>query len=67
MVKQILSFSRGVGGEHAPLQLRHLIDEIVKLAEDTFPRSIEIQSQKWYRRHLYCRSTATPRNSTKFC
>ncbi|MDB6111895.1 MAG: sensor hybrid histidine kinase [Pedosphaera sp.] len=45
MVKQILSFARGVGGEHAPLQLRHLVDEMVKLAEDTFPRSIQIQSK----------------------
>ncbi len=45
MVKQILSFSRGVGGEHAQLQLRHLINEIVRLVEDTFPRSIQIQSK----------------------
>jgi two-component system, cell cycle sensor histidine kinase and response regulator CckA len=45
MVKQILSFARGVGGEHVVLQVRNLIHEIVKLAEDTFPRSIEIQSK----------------------
>ena len=44
MVKQILSFARGVGGEHAPLQIRHLIRDIVRLAEDTFPRNIEVQT-----------------------
>jgi two-component system cell cycle sensor histidine kinase/response regulator CckA len=45
MVKQILSFSRGVGGEHTQLQIGHLINEIVKLARETFPRSIQIQSK----------------------
>ncbi|MDB6121046.1 MAG: sensor hybrid histidine kinase [Pedosphaera sp.] len=45
MVKQILSFARGVGGEHTVLQIRNVIGEIVRLAEDTFPRSIQIQSK----------------------
>ncbi len=45
MVRQILSFARGASGEHSALQLRHLIAEMTKLAEDTFPRSIEIQTR----------------------
>ena len=44
MVNQILSFARGVGGEHSVLQVAHLIHEMIKLAKDTFPRSIQIQS-----------------------
>ncbi|HEX4644786.1 MAG TPA: ATP-binding protein, partial [Verrucomicrobiae bacterium] len=44
MVNQILSFARGVGGEHSVLQVAHLIHEMLKLAKDTFPRSIQIQS-----------------------
>lgn len=43
MVKQILSFARGVGGEHTMLQVNHLVTEMGKLARDTFPRSIRIQ------------------------
>ena len=44
MVRQILSFSRGVGGEHKILQFKHLISEIEKFARSTFPRSIEVQT-----------------------
>jgi signal transduction histidine kinase len=45
MVKQILSFSRGVGGEQTRVGLGTLIAEIAKLAGDTFPKAIEIQSK----------------------
>ena len=45
MVRRILLFARGVSGEHSSLQLRHLIGEMTKLAEDTFPGSIEIQTR----------------------
>ena len=44
MVKQILSFARGVGGEPTVLHLPRLINEIVRLVEDTFPRSVQIES-----------------------
>ncbi|HYT61114.1 MAG TPA: response regulator [Haliangiales bacterium] len=43
MVKQILSFARGVSGEPVLLQVNHLVSELVRLAEDTFPRSIHIK------------------------
>jgi PAS domain S-box-containing protein len=42
MVKQILSFARGVEGERLALQARHLIKEVVKILKETFPKSIEI-------------------------
>ena len=42
LIKQVLSFARGVEGERIPLQAKHLISEIEKIAKETFPRSIEI-------------------------
>jgi len=45
MVKQILSFARGVGGERGLLQVGHLVKEMDKLAKDTFPKSIRIQTK----------------------
>ena len=44
MVKQILSFARGIGGDLEVLQVKHLVNEMVKLVRDTFPRSIQIES-----------------------
>ncbi len=43
MVKQLLSFARGVEGERIALQPQHLIREIVKILRNTFPKAIEIQ------------------------
>ena len=45
MVKQIVAFARGVSGEVAILDLKHLVFEMEKLAKQTFPRSIRIQSR----------------------
>ncbi|HWP93224.1 MAG TPA: response regulator [Thermodesulfobacteriota bacterium] len=42
LVKQILSFARGMEGEHTIVQVRHLISEVQKIIKDTFPKSIEI-------------------------
>ncbi len=37
-------FARGVGGDLKVLQVRHLLEEMIKLVRDTFPRSIQIQT-----------------------
>jgi PAS domain S-box-containing protein len=42
MVRQILSFARGVEGERLALQPRHLIKEVIKILKETLPKSIEI-------------------------
>src|SRR5262249_37419334 len=42
MVKQVLSFARGVEGERILLNLKHLINEIRKILKQTLPKSIEI-------------------------
>ncbi|HEU4932362.1 MAG TPA: PAS domain S-box protein [Pyrinomonadaceae bacterium] len=45
MVRQVLSFARGVEGERVALQPKHLIKEIVKILKETLPKSIEISFQ----------------------
>lgn len=42
MVRQVLSFARGVEGERVALQPKHLIKEIVKILRETLPKSLEI-------------------------
>ncbi|MFN0109226.1 MAG: response regulator [Blastocatellia bacterium] len=42
MIKQVLSFARGVEGQYAPLQPSHLIKEITKILTDTLPKNIPI-------------------------
>ena len=44
IVQQVLSFARGVEGEKAVLQVKHPLNEVVKIAKDVFPRTIEIRS-----------------------
>lgn len=45
MVRQVLSFARGVEGERVALQPKHLIKEIIKILRETLPKSIEINFQ----------------------
>jgi PAS domain S-box-containing protein len=42
LVKQILTFARGVDGTRTVLQVRHIVTEIISVARQTFPRSINI-------------------------
>ena len=42
MVKQILSFARGVEGKRIQLQLRHIVGEIDKMLRRTLPKTIEM-------------------------
>jgi PAS domain S-box-containing protein len=44
LIKQVLSFARGSSeGQKTTLQTRHLIKEIVKILNETFPKNISIQ------------------------
>jgi PAS domain S-box-containing protein len=45
MIKQLLSFARGTAGERMLIQPKHLIREIVGIAQETFPRSIRIEQR----------------------
>ena len=44
LVKQVISFARGVEGDRTLVQVRHLISEIRKIARETFPKSIELHT-----------------------
>ncbi len=43
LIKQVLSFARGVNGERKTIQVTHLISEIKKVIQETFPKSIEVR------------------------
>ena len=44
IVKQVLTFARGVEGDRVLLQLKHLVSELSKVMAQTFPRNIDIQT-----------------------
>jgi two-component system, cell cycle sensor histidine kinase and response regulator CckA len=44
LVKQILAFARGVEGKRLPLQVRHLLAEVIKVMRQTFPKNITIST-----------------------
>lgn len=45
MIKQVLSFARGISGQRVVLQPKHLIREVIRIAEETFPKSIRIEQR----------------------
>ncbi len=42
LIQQILSFGRGSDGTRASIQISHLLAEVVRVARQTFPKSIDI-------------------------
>jgi PAS domain S-box-containing protein len=45
MVRQILSFARGVEGQRVAVQLKHLVRDLEKVLGSTLPKSITVQTQ----------------------
>jgi len=45
MVKQVLTFSRGLGGSKVSVQFKHLIKEMTSITRETFPKSISLQTR----------------------
>lgn len=43
IIKQVLTFARGVEGERTTVHPSYLVKEIAHLAEETFPRQIEVR------------------------
>jgi nitrogen-specific signal transduction histidine kinase/CheY-like chemotaxis protein len=43
IVKQLLGFGRGQGGQKISLQIGHLVRDVARIARETFPRSIQIR------------------------
>jgi len=44
MVKQVLSFARGVEGDRVEVQIKHLVRDIEKITNETFLKNIEIHT-----------------------
>jgi len=44
LVKQVLSFTRGVEGKHAVLQIEELIIEVEQIVKQIFPKNIEVRT-----------------------
>ena len=42
VVKQVLTFARGVEGQRVTINPSHLVEEIIDIAKKTFPKSIQI-------------------------
>lgn len=42
LVRQVVSFARGVEGDRTIVQVRHLISEVKQIAKETFPKSIDV-------------------------
>ncbi|MBC8010675.1 MAG: PAS domain S-box protein, partial [Burkholderiales bacterium] len=44
LIKQVLSFARGVEGSRVALQIRHILHEVQSIAQNTFPRNIRVET-----------------------
>jgi two-component system cell cycle sensor histidine kinase/response regulator CckA len=44
IVQQVLSFARGMEGEKSILNIKHPLNEVLKIAKDVFPRTVEIRT-----------------------
>jgi nitrogen-specific signal transduction histidine kinase len=40
IIKQLLTFARGASGTHVPFVIRHLVHDMKKIIQETFPREI---------------------------
>ena len=45
VLRQVLTFARGVEGERTILRPGHLLGEIARLVEETFPKSIRVETE----------------------
>jgi len=45
IIRQLLTFSRGIEGARVSVQLRHLLKEMEQLMRETFPRDIKIEQK----------------------
>ncbi len=43
LVKQVLTFARGMKGERISVQLKHIIKDLIKVLKETLPKSINVK------------------------
>ena len=52
IIRQLLTFSRGLEGARVSVQIRHLVNDMVHVIRQTFPRNIEVDSKAGAHRSL---------------
>ncbi|MCU0748074.1 MAG: PAS domain S-box protein [Akkermansiaceae bacterium] len=45
MVKQVLSFARGVEGKPEEIQLKHVFSDLLRIMDETFPKNIRLETR----------------------
>jgi PAS domain S-box-containing protein len=45
LVSQVLTFARGMTGEHIPVQLKHIIKELISVLKETLPKSVSVKHE----------------------
>ncbi len=43
LVSQVLTFARGMSGEHIPVQLKHIVKDLLGVLNQTLPKSISVK------------------------
>lgn len=43
LISQVLTFARGMSGEHIPVQLKHIVKELMGVLKETMPKSISVK------------------------
>jgi len=43
LVRQVLTFARGVKGDRISVQLKHLVKDLVKILKETFPKQVSVE------------------------
>jgi len=43
LVKQVLTFARGMAGERITVQLKHIVKDLVAVLKETFPKSVNVK------------------------
>ena len=43
IIRQLLTFSRGIEGERVTVQVRHMIKEMAEIVRETFPRNLKLR------------------------
>lgn len=45
LVKQVLSFAKGMDGKYSSIQIKYIVEEVEKIVKETFPKSIEFMTE----------------------
>lgn len=43
LIKQVLTFARGLEGERIPVQIKHIVKDLVSVLQETLPKSISLK------------------------